>query len=281
MIGLGSQYLTAAGFGRYRITAASLGNLDLLGTFGWLEAATKQAILGAFGDDGWAVINATNAYLNGIAASDRDKATALAGFINTYCPTYPFAVLEFAQIGRCIMTTNGEAYFNTGIKNSNAKRIEVSAYFNQQNRAWIGARNGSTTSALAIGWDPNIKIMYDLATTRINVNAADFVWHYLVLDRQAKKGYLDGTQVATFTSDTISVANDLFLMTMNNGGGSPTYWSGNGLIISSAKILEGTTEHWYIPVENSKILDAATGNVINKSGNGTATFSYEYTPSTP
>ena len=48
----------------------------------WLKAATKQAILGAFGDDGKAVINATNAYLNGIAASDRDKATALAGFIN-------------------------------------------------------------------------------------------------------------------------------------------------------------------------------------------------------
>ena len=82
MIGLGSQYLTAAGFGRYRITAASLGNLDLLGTLSWLKAATQQAILGAFGDDGWAVINATNAYLNGIAASDRDKATALAGFIN-------------------------------------------------------------------------------------------------------------------------------------------------------------------------------------------------------
>ena len=83
MIGLGSQYLTAAGFGRYKITAASLGNLDLLGTLGgWLTKETKQAILGAFGDDGKAVINATNAYLNGIAASDRDKATALAGFIN-------------------------------------------------------------------------------------------------------------------------------------------------------------------------------------------------------
>lgn len=83
MIGLGSQYLTAAGFGRYKITAASLGNLDLLGTLGWLRYATMQAILGAFGaTDGMAVIKATNAYLNGIAATDRDKATALAGFIN-------------------------------------------------------------------------------------------------------------------------------------------------------------------------------------------------------
>lgn len=43
MIGLGSQYLTAAGFGRYRITAASLGNLDLLGTFQspYSKAATE------------------------------------------------------------------------------------------------------------------------------------------------------------------------------------------------------------------------------------------------
>lgn len=83
MIGLGSQYLTAAGFGRYRITAASLGNLDLLGTLGgWLTKETKQAILAAFGDDGMAVIKATNAYLDGIAASDRDKATALAALLN-------------------------------------------------------------------------------------------------------------------------------------------------------------------------------------------------------
>ena len=85
MIGLGSQYLTAAGFGRYRITAASLGNLDLLGTWRWLTQATQQAILAAFGDDGWAVINATNAYLNGIAAqgqAGRDKATALAALLN-------------------------------------------------------------------------------------------------------------------------------------------------------------------------------------------------------
>jgi hypothetical protein len=259
------------------IYAATMGGKMILDGK-WLLSATLQAIVAAFGAEGTEVIRKTSDYLNRIAASDKAKATALAGFINEYCPTYPYAVLEFAQIGRCIMTTNGEAYFNTGIKNSNAKRIEVSAYFNQQNRAWIGARNGGTTSALAIGWDQNNKIMYDLATTRINVNAADFVWHYLVLDRQAKKGYLDGTQVATFTSDTISVANDLFLMTINNGGGSPAYWSGNGLIISSAKILEGDTEHWYIPVENNKILDAATGNVINKSGSGTATFSYSYTP---
>jgi hypothetical protein len=50
---------------------------------GWLKAATKQAIMAAFGVDGTAVIRATNEYLNGIAASDKAKATALAGFINS------------------------------------------------------------------------------------------------------------------------------------------------------------------------------------------------------
>ena len=50
---------------------------------GWLKPATKQAIRDAFGvSDGTAVIKATNQYLNQLAASDRDKATALAALIN-------------------------------------------------------------------------------------------------------------------------------------------------------------------------------------------------------
>ena len=44
---------------------------------------TKAAILAAFGQtDGKAVIKATNAYLNALAATDPNKASALAGFIN-------------------------------------------------------------------------------------------------------------------------------------------------------------------------------------------------------
>jgi hypothetical protein len=81
MIGLGAKYLTAAGFGRYRITAASLGSNLMFGSL-WLKWQTRRAIMDAFGVDGTAVIRATNEYLNGIAASDKAKATALAVFIN-------------------------------------------------------------------------------------------------------------------------------------------------------------------------------------------------------
>ena len=82
MIGLGAQYLTAAGFGRYRITAASLGSNRIMPV--WLFGATKQAIMDAFGVDGAAVIRATNDYLNGIAASDRSKAQQIADFLNQH-----------------------------------------------------------------------------------------------------------------------------------------------------------------------------------------------------
>ena len=49
----------------------------------WLRYATKAAILASSGVvDGKAVIKATNAYLKALAATDPNKATALAGFIN-------------------------------------------------------------------------------------------------------------------------------------------------------------------------------------------------------
>ena len=239
---------------------------------GWLRGAAIRAILGAFGADGMAVIQATNAYLNQLAASDRDKATALAGFINTYCPTYPFAVLEFAQIGHCVITGDNACYFNTGLNTVEATRIEVEAYFDNQNRAFIGGRVASNNNAFAIGWDTTNHIMYDLGTTRkTNIDATMNQWHDLALDKSTKTGYLDGVEVASFTTESVSTAKDIYLLCMNNNG-SPAYWSGTSCTIAAAKILVGTTEHWFIPIENNKIIDVATGTIITKSGSGTATY---------
>ena len=71
--------------GRTQIQGACIGREVVFGSF-WLSVSAQMAILGAFGQtDGKAVIKATNAYLNGIAAqgeAGKDKATALAGFIN-------------------------------------------------------------------------------------------------------------------------------------------------------------------------------------------------------
>lgn len=113
MIGKGAQYLTAAGFGRYRITAASLGRNLMF--WDWLLYATKQAIMDAFGVDGTAVIRATNEYLNGIAASDNAKATALAAKLNYYIPIYvpedKDIIYSLVPIGYIrSLNTDGNAY---------------------------------------------------------------------------------------------------------------------------------------------------------------------------
>lgn len=114
--------------------------------------------------------------------------------------------------------------------------------------------------------------MYDLAAVRkTNIDATMNVWHELVLDKTTKKGYLDGVEKASFDSASISRAKDIYLLAMNDNG-SPNYWSGTSCKIAASKILVGDTLHWFIPIENNKIIDVATGTIITKSGSGTATY---------
>jgi len=123
MIGKGAQYLKAAGFGRYRITAASLGSLDILGTWRWLNGVTQQAIMDAFGVDGTAVIRATNEYLNGIAASDKAKATALAALINAN--PIPYATIVYnGYYPLLAVVFDGASWIDTGITSQDAQRYD-------------------------------------------------------------------------------------------------------------------------------------------------------------
>ena len=153
MIGLGAKYLTAAGFGRYRITAASLGNLFY--RISWLTGATVQAILGAFGDDGWAVIKATNDYLNGIAASDMDKATALAGFINEdpmmVCSLglEPQLTVLPAMPAR-FLCSNGNQYILTTFYPTGKTEFYIDAYYGAPSSAIFAARTMHNNRAFGL-----------------------------------------------------------------------------------------------------------------------------------
>ena len=82
-------------------------------SFAWLEKATKAAILAAFGQtDGKAVIKATNAYLNALAATDKSKASALAGFINED----PMLVCSLVETGKKrYLSSDGYAKIDLGI----------------------------------------------------------------------------------------------------------------------------------------------------------------------
>ena len=221
MIGLGSQYLTAAGFGRYKITAASLGNLDLLG---WLSHAAKQAILGAFGDDGWAVIKATNAYLNGIAASDRDKATALAGFINedpmmvcslglepelTTLPSMPIRLMD----------NNGTAYINTGVALAAGLDIEFRVFNNQSNRKSVfGPSNQGWLYSFMVAesywrYYPNDQGRWAVAIR--DVPAAGMTDVHIEASSMTMNGY-----GSTFQADAGATASGTFCF-LNGYGGVP------------------------------------------------------------
>ena len=115
-----------------------------------LKDAAIRAIVGAFGQrDGLAVINATDAYLNQLAASDRDKATALAGFINEDPMMVCSLGLQPQGVTMPIRWLKGGngVLLNTKYYWDNAKNpeVEVDMYVigNSGNRPLFGCSNGN------------------------------------------------------------------------------------------------------------------------------------------
>lgn len=257
MIGLGSQYLTAAGFGRYRITAASLGNLDLLGTLSWLKAATVQAILGAFGDDGKAVINATNAYLNGIAASDRDKATALAGFIND-TPALAAYVCGWLEPDLDYPIKASENYL-TGVVSKSNTTIKLISFFANWQNGWMQAFSAGgwqQANGLYFGADgQGFRYVHNSTLKRITPFG----------DSNKNKPYL-----VVATQSTMSLYGENGLIGSNSGSA----WYGYNMQVDSSnywkweclQIMEGDTEvHRFLALPDGYVLDQINKNLITPS----------------
>ena len=286
MIGLGSQYLTAAGFGRYKITAESLGNLDLLGTY-WLDLATLRAILGAFGDDGKAVIKATNAYLNGIAASDRDKATALAGFINEDPMMVCSLGLEPQGVTMPIRTLNGDgiAYIYTNIQATDDMTWKLVGK--------IGTYQGEFTTLL--GFHDTSDFGYPLLCWRDETNKLQAHRHHRVIRDNSQDWksqihtyeirsdgylYIDGQRRETWGSDITYLIGKVAL-----------FRNSMRTTISKSEFVsfETTTDrdHKLVPMKrtggNCGVMDLETGNFYgNSASSGTLTIpDISYTPSTP
>jgi hypothetical protein len=302
MIGKGAQYLTAAGFGRYRITAASLGNLDLLGTWRWLTIAAKQAIVGAFGQrDGKAVIKATNAYLDQLAASDKDKATALAGFINedpmmvcslglqpdlTVLPSMPIRFLD----------NGGTAFIDLGvIPNGDPVHIDFLARYKQQkssfqcfignesttNNPWIGIVSGTKTLGITYGngWTRQYsetiqpETFIDLAYYNNPAVEASVT--------------INGTS-HTLSAYAFTAVNHTLRMFSNNNGGSGAYQPLDGQIARLRYRQGNNIDIELLPIKRSNVLeyiDLNSGNLATRVGTFTEAFylpdGTPWTPSTP
>ena len=293
MIGLGSQYLTAAGFGRYRITAASLGNLDLLGTFGWLTQATKQAILGAFGDDGKAVINATNAYLNGIAASDRDKATALAGFINEDPMMVCSLGLEVPGVTMPIrwLVSDGASWIDTGIKNIDK---DYTAKFKYKGPFSVGTRIDNTWQTNRSYYIGNTTPTSARADWPIGNTTQNLSWSEASLyDMEVSKGLLKVNGAIIYSGSVSSaVCPDYtyYVFAINNFGSMSGCYEGQHFA-NHELIYKGTSVQNLVPFVSptrNGMVDLVAGVFHPNQGTGHFTDAYtlqdgvtHWTPSTP
>lgn len=131
---------------------------NLVWAGGWLSQAAQRAIMDAFLDDGMAVIKATNAYLNQLAASGqagKDKATALAWLINEdpmmVCSLgleVELTVLPKMPI-RCL-GNNGTAYINTGIIPNSTTEIELIYRYATKGGIVGSGQQYNTTDAMVV-----------------------------------------------------------------------------------------------------------------------------------
>ena len=295
MIGLGSQYLTAAGFGRYRITAASLGNLDLFRA-GWLKYAAVQAILGAFGwKDGMAVIKATNAYLNGIAASDRDKATALAGFINEDPMMVCSLGLEPQGVTMPIrwLVATGGAYINTGIyPEDNTISHVIGKIVSTEDYTWtdmFGCRNGYANKCYFLSFSVSGQSVNVCVNS--GVQAVSFAFALgdtldMTIDAVNHKAKINSTEVSIQSVSKPDYA--MYIFAQNNGG---TATARNTRAIGMLEY----TGYKFVPFKH-KVGDTTVNCMIdldaigvegrqiyfNNAGTGQFTIpDISYTPSTP
>jgi hypothetical protein len=291
MIGKGAQYLTAAGFGRYRITAASLGSNLMFGAL-WLKDATRQAIMDAFGVDGTAVIAATNEYLNGIAASDKAKATALAGFINEDPMMVCSLGLQVQGVTMPIrwLVGDGVAYINTGLVPTSAMNYRlVGKNSNMASGSFAGSRNvgfgGIIFGMKVIDYFPT----NPSSSTRWTFDQAT-AWSRMeyVIKEGVAKVYTNDVLLGehTFTNTEGTTTRTLHLYEINNDGSHGTYAVGMSIALVE---IENLSEMYPFIRKISGVSKLGMLDVLNDTfyqNIGSGSFSIEYclpdgTPWTP
>ena len=311
MISKGTQYLSAAGFGNIRVTAASMGSLDILGTWHWLNGATQQAILGAFGArDGAAVIAATNAYLNALAATDRTKATALAALINEDPMMVCSLGLEVQGVAMPIRWlvgdggngTNG-AYINTGWIPKYDTALDIEFYLpdsTSTHRAISRCDDGNGTKRFGVSSDGNLFWAYG-QNYHYGPSSTVGLWR-MVTELNVCKVYNEGTLVQTITAPaltSLAITLEMPLFARKSPGLSQT----SNMKCRYEIIKDGNSEvRHFIPMKLGKawaagdvstgvaqaagtcgMIDLVSGKFFpNANSSGSFTIpDISYTPSTP
>lgn len=306
MISKGTQYLTAAGFGNIRVTAASMGPLDILGTC-WLRDATMQAIMVAFGADGAAVIRATNAYLNGIAATDKSKAQALAALINEDPMMVCSLGLSVEGITMPIrwIAANGNVYINSGYIFS-ARKLRYEFMYRKRtnlNYSTGGVDYSSSPRRLhGLLWGT----YFFVGSSRWGVTQSLNTWYNTTIRITDNASYikLNTTEYNFGISDWNGCSDEDFIFAGNRGG-SPVYMAYMDLQRMEFFDENDNQVRWFLPFQTNKewaaadcypqkvcargtvgLIDVITGKFYPSVNNNTFGMSYErggqpWTPPTP
>ena len=267
----------------------------------WLTATTCKAILGAFGvSDGTAVIKATNQYLNVLAASDRDKATALAALINEDPMMVCSLGLEPQGVTMPIriVTNAGGAYVNLGYKvTSNNFRAELGFDKNAGSTDPFGfcKRNGDTEWFTSYGSECSCYIGTSGALFSLGYGTAG-VKRDIIIETTSTGKVRYGVNTTTLTEKNFngSLTTDpgkFCLFTMDNDAAMTKNRVSNGTTYWYAKLYQdgNCVREAYPFIRNgvNGFIDVIGGGFYPNANNvGTLTIAYTrngqpWTPSTP
>lgn len=267
----------------------------------WLKPATRQAIMDAFLDDGMAVIQATIAYLNQLAASGqagKDKATALAGFINED----PMMVcslgleVEGVTMPKRYIQSLGNAWIDLGVENhSNNVSYDCEWYEPSFASGWsIFGSTGSSSNPgrwSGVWYHPSGGSIYSATANSdgcVSNNYVQVGWNKL------EASYNGGTISATFNGRSLSGTysgsvqnNRVIALFADKNASSAQEIAPNGTRVTYWKKNESGHNHWFVPYRKKsgdsytvELLDLETGNLATKYGSFTIP-DISYTPSTP
>ena len=191
----------------------------------WLTIATQQAIRGAFGQrDGMAVINATNAYLNQLSASDMDKATALAGFINEDPMMVCSLGLSVEGVTMPIrwLVGDGEAYIKTGVMTGEDIELiwDMVLHTTSKTSSICGARISGNSNSISQGIDSQCWVSFG---NNSEVYWSGIIAHQRYSIKQNKEGFwIDGVKhnYKSGYTTTFSTPLEMYLMGRNNNNQS-------------------------------------------------------------
>ena len=286
MISKGTQYLSAAGFGNIRVTAASMGSLDILNSFpyltgAWLTASSKQAIIDEYGDEQGAIaIAALKAeYAQIYRTEGREAADAWGALVNASPVSYAGFVLDYTQIAW--LGGGGTRYIITDYTPKGNTKIVLDAQFTLINNVgWIYGSRGSNIYALATNSATNQWIFGyngNIGNGHMSGHTLDTDRHMFTNDKG--KLYIDDWNGFNYSQVNYTCQYPMGIF-KSNGSGSTT--ACNGAKIYGMQVYEDDVlVRQYVPaIRKSDNVAGLYEMVVGAfwTNNGSGTFD---TPSTP